>query len=105
MVVYNLPSNPNFTMSISPEGQPYNLHFQHIRGLMYVTIDDRYGNRMAGPRRVCNGQWLIGESARNHEGAGNIVVVMDGDDYPEFANFSSCQMRYYTLAEIEEGAV
>ena len=104
MIRYSLSSNPNFTMSCSPEDRTYNLTFKYLRGLMYVTIFDVSGIRIAGPIRVCEGEWLIPSLAYNYEGAGNFTVVESQRQYPMFDSFnSSCELRYYSLAEINAG--
>ena len=104
MVRYNLPSNPNFTISVVPEGLTYVMTFKYIRGLMYVTIFDDFGTRLAGPLRVCEGEWLIPVKAYNMEGAGNFTIVEATEQYPMFDIFnSSCELRYYTLDEINAG--
>lgn len=104
MVRYSLPSNPNFTISLAPEGMTYTLTFKYIRGLMYVTIFDASGTRIAGPIRVCEGEWLIPTKAYNTETSGNFTVVEATGQYPLFDIFnSSCELRYYTLDEIDAG--
>lgn len=104
MTKYSLPSNPNFTMSCAPEGQTYTLTFKYIRDLMYVTIFNASGTRMAGPVRVCEGEWLIPHQAYNFEGAGNFLIVEATEQYPLFDIFNtSCELRYYTRAEIDAG--
>lgn len=104
MVYYKLSSDPNFTFEVSPEGESFYFHFRYIRGLMYVTIQDINGNRIAGPVRVCNKEWLIPYSAHNYEGAGNFMVVNKNDEYPDFERFNEdCLLQYFTLDEIEEG--
>ena len=71
---------------------------------MYVTITDASGNRIAGPVRVCEGQWLIPHRAYNFTGAGNFLVVEQNKQYPLFEDFdTTCELRYYTLGEIQEG--
>ena len=71
---------------------------------MYVTIFDITGTRIAGPVRVCEGQWLIPYQAYNLEGAGNFTVVEANKQYPLFGDFdTTCELRYYTLDEIENG--
>ena len=104
MTKYSLPSNPNFTMSFAPEGQTYTMTFKCIRDLMYVTIFDTSGIRISGPVRICEGEWLIPHQAYNFEGAGNFLIVEATEQYPTFDIFNaSCELRYYTRAEIEAG--
>ena len=105
MTKYNLPSNPNFTMSVVPDGLTYNMTFKYIRDLMYVTIFDIEGRRISGPVRVCEGEWLIPHDAYNYEGAGNFMVVEETRQYPVFDKFdTSCELRYYSKDEIDAGA-
>lgn len=102
MITYSLSSEPNFEISVTPETNTYVLHFQFIRGLMYVTIKDTYGVIISGPIRICEGRWLITTEAYNYEGAGNFVVVEATRQYPMFEDFaSSCELRYYSRDEIE----
>ena len=104
MIRYSLPYNPNFTIVCEPEGLSYTLDFKYIRGLMYVTIYNDGGDRVAGPVRVCEGEWLIPHQAYNYNGAGNFLVVESTGQYPTFEIFnSSCELRYYSAAEIENG--
>lgn len=106
MIRYSLSSEPNFIFSVSPEGGTYWFHFRYLRGLMYVTIEDDNSNRIAGPVRVCNKQWLIPNKAYNFRDGGNFVVVDNQGQYPMFGRFSeNCELQYYTLAEIESGEV
>lgn len=106
MVRYSLPTNPNFTMSSVPEDKTYILTFKSIRGLMYVTIFNDSGTRISGPIRVCEGEWLIPVQAYNYENAGNFLIVESTKQYPTFDIFNkSCELRYYTLAEINAGVV
>lgn len=104
MTVYSLPENPNFTISVAPEAETYTLTFKSIRELMYVTIFNAYGERIAGPVRVCEGRWLMPHKAYNYENAGNFLIVETTKQYPTFDIFNkSCELRYYTLDEINEG--
>lgn len=106
MVRYSLPTNPNFTITVIPEGLSYNLTFKAIRGLMYAIIFNTDGTRISGPVRVCEGEWLIPHKAYNHEGAGNFMVVEQTRQYPYFSDFNeTCELRYYTQAEINAGEV
>ena len=71
---------------------------------MYVTINDIDGNRVAGPVRVCEGQWLIPYKAHNYRNSGNFTVLESTKQYPLFSIFdTTCELRYYTLAEINAG--
>ena len=84
----------------------YEMTFKYIRGLMYVTILDSNGDRVAGPVRICEGQWLIPHSAYNYKGAGNFTVVEATKQYPIFDDFNTtCELRYYTLEEINNGVI
>lgn len=105
MTRFSLPSNPNFTMSCTPEDMTYVFTFKYIRGLMYVTVFDYEGGRISGPVRVCEGRWLIPNEAYNYDNSGNFMVVESTNQYPLFDIFNtSCELRYYTREEIEAGA-
>ena len=104
MIRYSLPSNPNFTMSCSPEGLTYVFSFKTIRSLAYVTIDSALDTRIVGPIRVCEGEWLIPYDSYNLQEGGNFMVVELNNEYPTFDIFnSSCELRYYSKEEIEKG--
>lgn len=106
MIRYSLPSNPNFTMSFTPEDVTYFMTFKYIKGLMYVTIFDIEGTRISGPVRVCEGRWLIPYDTYNYENSGNFMVVEFKNQYPLFDIFNtSCELRYYTKGEIESGNI
>lgn len=106
MTRYSLSSEPNFVISVNPEGPSYWIHFRYLRGLMYATIEDSSGNRISGPIRICQGQWLIPNAAHNFIGGGNFIVVDNQGQYPMFDRFSSnCELQYYTLSEIESGEI
>lgn len=99
---YALPSTPNFTMDVTPEGLLYAFVFRYIKGLMYVTINNAYGERIAGPIRVCEGEWLIPYNAYNYDGAGNFRVIESKQQYPIFDIFNtSCELQYFTSDEIK----
>ena len=103
MVYYTLSSDPNQTFEVAPEGSTYVFSIKRIRGLMYVTIDDIDGNRLSGPIRICNTEWLIPFDAYNYEGAGNFMIINREGEYPDFENFmDDCELRYYTKEEINE---
>ena len=104
MTTYSLSSEPNFRIAVAPEEQVFWMHFRYLRGLMYVTIEDDNGRRIAGPVRVCNNQWLIPHKAYNPLGSGNFVVVDSQGQYPFFGRFSKfCELQYFSLQEIESG--
>ena len=106
MVRYSLPSNPNFTMSCTPEDMTYVMTFKYIKGLMYLTVFDIEGTRIAGPVRICEGRWLIPHQSYNYEGAGNFVILEINRQYPIFDIFNtSCELRYYTREEIDSGDI
>lgn len=101
MITYALSADPNYTFEVAPEGVPYLFHIRRIRGLMYVTITDRDSNRISGPLRVCNGEWLIPYAAHNIPGGGNFMIVDTTGQYPDFKNFeTTCSLLYYPLSEI-----
>ena len=103
MVYYKLSSDPNFTFEVSPEGVPYRFTMKSIRGLMYCTIETIEGRRISGPKRICNGEWLIPYDAYNFNGMGNFMCIDCEGQYPDFERFeTSCELRYYTKDEIEE---
>ena len=101
MTYYDLSNDPNFIIEAQPETVAYRFHFQYIRGLMYVTIELTDGTRVAGPVRVCNGEWLIPYMAYSPDGGGNCRVVDDEGQYPMFDRFSSHgRLEYYTFEEL-----
>ena len=103
MIYYDLPNNPNYIMEVMPETESYQFHIRYIRGLMYVTISDMEGNRISGPIRVCNGEWLIPYMAYSPQGGGNFRIVDDEGQYPNFERFSThCRLEYYSLSELFE---
>jgi len=106
MIRYTLSSEPNFSIAVTPEDNTYWFHFRYIRGLMYVTVDDDNGVRIAGPVRVCNKQWLIPHKAYNFQNGGNFAVSDARGQYPMFDRFADfCELQYFTLSEIESGEV
>lgn len=103
MVKFSLASDPNQTFEVSPEGVPYRFTIKRIRGLMYCTIEQLDGERIAGPLRICNGEWLIPYEAYNIQDMGNFVILDCEGQYPDFERFeTSCELRYYTKDEINE---
>lgn len=102
MVAYSLKNDPNFTLYVTPESETYTMHFQYIRGLMYITVDRYDGIRLAGPMRICEGEWLLPFKAYKTQNTGNFRVIEATRQYPMFDLFpTSCELQYYTREELD----
>ena len=105
MIRYSLPNDPNFKISITPESETYTFEIRCIRGLMYAIINNVQNERIAGPVRICNNQWLMVCEARKPRGAGNFKIIDKWGEYPMFSSFpTSCELQYFSAEEIKEGA-